>query len=105
MAARTGFLALTGHNIGPLTASHGLINPGSPPFFGPFIPVPPEDADVAGARRPRLLAAERRAPKAQIQSRGLADGQEKRIRTVPKHSVSGHEAPKVLIHKPKKKDE
>jgi hypothetical protein len=58
MAERTGFLALTGHNFGPLTESHGFLNPGSFPVpLGLF-----EDTEIAGARRPRVAVATKPAP-------------------------------------------
>jgi len=66
MSDRTGFVARGFHKLGPLTVTHGLGNPGSPPFF--FLPGPtvPEEQTVDGTQGPRTVVENKTAPKADL---------------------------------------
>ena len=66
MSDRTGFVARGFSRLGPLTVTHGLGNPGSPPFFFLPGPVVPDDHVVDGTIGPRVLVADRRAPRVDI---------------------------------------
>ncbi len=63
MSDRTGFIARGFSRLGPLTVTHGLGNPGSPPFFLPAGPEVPADHEVEGTKGPKAVATNKDAPR------------------------------------------